>query len=102
MPYIELSKLKKDHYLYSNQRKKALLYFKDETPFDYIKEFIGLRSKLYAIKSVSKKNNIKEKVFNRDFKKSYLSFENYKILAFFSLHILQIRIFFKFCEMSSL
>ena len=74
-----LSNFKKDHYLYSNQNRKALLYFKDETPSDFIKEFIGLRSKLYAIKSVSKKNNIKAKGYNRHFKKSYLSFEKYKI-----------------------
>ena len=79
MPYLEFNNLKKDNYLYSDQNRKALLYFKDETPFDYIKEFIGLRSKLYAIKSVSKKNNIKAKGYNRHFKKSYLSFEKYKI-----------------------
>ena len=48
---MDFSNLKKDNYLYSYQNRKALLYFKDETPSDFIKEFIGLRSKLYLIKN---------------------------------------------------
>ena len=70
---------KKNHYLFSPENRKALLYFKVENPNDYVKEFIGLRSNLYIIKTVSKKNDIKAKGFNRHFKNSYLSFDKYKM-----------------------
>ena len=75
---MEFSNFKKDHYLFSPENRKSLLYFKDENPGDLIKEFIGLRSKLYIIKTVSKKSDIKAKGYIRHFKNSYLSFDKYK------------------------
>ena len=79
MTNMEFSNFKKEHSLFSTRNRKALLYFKDENPNDYIKEFIGLRSKLYIIKTVSKENDIKAKGFNRHFKKAFLSFNKYKM-----------------------
>ena len=50
---FDFSNFPKNNSLYSDENRKALLYFKDENPSDVIKEFIGLRSKLYVIKTVS-------------------------------------------------
>ena len=54
------------------------MYFKDENPTDFIKEFIGLRSKLYAIKTVSRHEDKKAKGYNNKFKESILTCDNYK------------------------
>ena len=70
---------RKDHFLSSDKNRKALLFFKDENPHDYIKELIGLRSKLYAIKTVNHESNIKCKAYIRNIRDTYLSFENYKL-----------------------
>ena len=79
LPLLDFSNFRKDHFLYSDKNRKALLFFKDENPNDYIKEFIGLRSKLYAIKTVKHESNIKCKGYSRNFRDTYLSFENYKL-----------------------
>ena len=49
-----------------------------KNPRDFIKEFIGLRSKLYVIKTVSNNEDLKCKGYNRKFRDSLLSYEKYK------------------------
>ena len=69
---------KKNNVLYSDKNRKALLFFKDENPSDFIKKFIGLRSKLYVIKTVSNEIDKKCKGYNRKFKDTLLTYEKYK------------------------
>ena len=78
LPLFDFSNLKKESSLYSNQNQKALLFFKDENPNDFIKEFIGLRSKLYVIKTVTNQDDKNAKGYNKKFKDTLLSFEKYK------------------------
>ena len=52
--------------------------FIDENPSDFIKKFIGLRSKLYVIKTVSNEIDKKCKGYNRKFKDTLLTYEKYK------------------------
>ena len=61
--------------MYSEKNRKKLLYFKDENPMDFIKEFIGLRSKLYAIKTVSSHEEKKATGYNNKFKESILTYD---------------------------
>ena len=44
----DFSDYKKDHFLYSDVNKKVIGKFKDETHGVPIREFVGLRSKMYA------------------------------------------------------
>ena len=53
LPLFDFSNCKKHNFLYSDKNRKALLFFKHKNPCDFIKEFIGLRSKLNVIKTVS-------------------------------------------------
>ena len=53
--------------------RKALLFFKDENPNDFIKKFIGLRSKLYVIKPVSNQIDKKCKGYNKKFRDTLLT-----------------------------
>ena len=78
LPLFDFSNFKKESSLYSNQNQKALLFFKDENPNDFIKEFIGLRSKLYVIKTVTNQEDKKAKGYNKKFKDTLLSYEKYK------------------------
>ena len=78
MPLFDFSNFKKHDFLYSDKNRKALLFFKDENPSDFIKEFIGLRSKLYVIKTVSNHEDKKCKGYNRKFKDTLLTYEKYK------------------------
>ena len=78
LPLFDFSNFKKESSLYSNQNQKALLFFKDENPNDFIKEFIGLRSKLYVIKTVTNQEDKKAKGYNKKFKDTHLSYEKYK------------------------
>ena len=78
LPMFDFSNFPKNNSLYSDENRKALLYFKDENPNDFIKEFIGLRSKLYVIKTVSNSQDLKCKGYNRKFRDSLLSYNKYK------------------------
>ena len=51
---------------------------KDENPSQFIKEFIGLRSKLYVIKTADNHEEKKCKGYKRSFRDIYLSFEQYE------------------------
>ena len=78
MPLFDFSNFKKDNFLYSAENRKSLLFFKDENPTEFIKEFIGLRSKLYVIKTVAKREDMKCKGYNRKFRDTLLSYKKYK------------------------
>ena len=78
LPMFDFSNLPKNNSLYSSENRKALLYFKDENSSDFIKEFIGLRCKLYVNKTVSNHEDLKCKGYDRKFRDSLLSHEKYK------------------------
>ena len=78
LPLFDFSNFQKNNVLYSDKNRKALLFFKDENPSDFIKKFIGLRSKLYVIKTVSNEIDKKCKGYNRKFKDTLLTYEKYK------------------------
>ena len=92
---FDFSNFKTDNYLYSDKNRKALLFFKDENPNDFIKEFIGLRSKLYVIKTVSNQEDKKCKGYNRKFRDTLLTYEKHinchENLNQFRLPLLSIR-----------
>ena len=46
---FDTSNYPRDHFLYRIERKKGLGYFKDEMGGKIIKEFVGLRAKMYSI-----------------------------------------------------
>ena len=54
--YYDLSDYNAKHFLYDNTNKKVLCKFKDETNGTPIKEFVGLRSKMYAFTLAEKEN----------------------------------------------
>ena len=77
--------------------EKHYFFFKDENPSDFIKEFIGLRSKLYVIKTVSNHEDKKCKGYKRKFKDTLLTYTKYenchKNLTQLRLPLLSIRSF---------
>ena len=75
---FDFSNFTKKDLLYSEENRKALLFFKAENPNDYLNEFIGLRSKLYVIKTVSNREDKKCKCYNRKFRDSLLCYEKYR------------------------
>lgn len=78
--YFDLSEYPKNHPLYDATNKKVIGKFKDEAisdgEVDYITEFVGLRSKLYAYKTLGKESK-KCKGVKRSVVKKELSFEKY-------------------------
>ena len=52
--YFDTSDYLEDHFLFSNKNKKVLGKMKDETAGIAIKEFIGLRSKMYSMTYANK------------------------------------------------
>jgi len=76
--YFDLSEYPEDHPLFDKTNKKVIGKFKDEAigdgKLDYITEFVGLRSKLYAYKTLEEekkkckgvKRNVVKKEFNFD------------------------------------
>jgi len=47
--WLDTSEYPKDHILYSPTNAKVLGKMKDECSGDYVKEFVGLRSKIYSL-----------------------------------------------------
>jgi hypothetical protein len=78
--YFDLSEYPKDHPLYDATNKKVIGKFKDEAigdgEIDYITEFVGLRSKLYAYKTLDKESK-KCKGVKRSVVKKELTFQMY-------------------------
>ena len=82
LPLMDFSNFPKDHCLYNNKYKMKLGYFKDEFPEShFITEFVGLRPKLYAYRSLSPDGNfvdfIKAKGYNSQAARRYLTFQRF-------------------------
>ncbi len=79
--YFDLSEYPKEHPLYDASNKKVIGKFKDEAIEDghinYITEFVGLRSKLYAYKTLNNKESKKCKGVKKSVVKKELTFEKY-------------------------
>lgn len=79
--YFDLSEYPKDHNRYDVTNKKVIGKFKDEAIEDgninYITEFVGLRSKLYAYKTLNDKESKKCKGVKKSVVKKELTFEKY-------------------------
>ena len=61
LKYFDTSNFDKDHPLFSEERKKKIGTFKDEVATEIIHQFIGLKSKCYAILTNDKKYSKKAK-----------------------------------------
>jgi hypothetical protein len=60
--YMDYSNYKEDHPLYDTSKKSQLGYFKDELDSDSkCVEFVGLRSKCYALKIKRMKSLLRKK-----------------------------------------
>ena len=74
---FDFSDFPKDSQFHNTENKKTIGKFKDETPFNPIVEFVGLRSKMYSIKTQKyeskKAKGIKKSVVKKDIKH-----ENYR------------------------
>ena len=73
---FDTSNYPKEHPLYSETNKQVLGKFKDEMGGDPIKEFVGLRSKMYSILSKNT-NKRRAKGINKMFTKKHLKHEAY-------------------------
>ena len=81
--HFDFSKYDKSHKLYDPTKKNALFLLKDELQGkEKITEFVGLRSKCYAYKSVQEKNRKKESKTCKGIKKKFIrkdiTFDMYK------------------------
>ena len=76
---MDFSNFPKNNCLFSEKNRNALLNMKDENPNDFIKEFIGLRSKLYVIKTVSEKKQKRCKGYKKILGIAIFLFKNIKI-----------------------
>jgi hypothetical protein len=81
----DFSDYSKEHFLFSNDNKKVIGKFKDETNGVPISEFVGLRSKMYAF-TYCPDNKLKEKKTAKGIKKNVIKkdihFDNYKQAIF--------------------
>ena len=82
LPLMDFSNYPKDHCLYNDKNKMKLGYFKDEFPGHYfITEFIGLRAKLYAYRSLTSDGQfvdyIKAKGYNSHAARRNLTFQRF-------------------------
>ena len=80
--HLDMSSYKKDHRLYSTENKKRLGKFKDELCGQIMREFTGLRSKLYAYSTLDGNEQKKAKGVTKSVIKDSLSIEHYKKVLF--------------------
>lgn len=66
---LDTSNFPTSHYLFSNERKSQLGYFKSETGTDKISKFIGLRAKCYSF-STEKSEEVKCKGLVKSYRKN--------------------------------
>jgi hypothetical protein len=82
--YFDLSEYPKNHSLYDASNKKVIGKFKDEAIEDghinFITEFVGLRSKLYAYKTLTNKESKKCKGVKKSVVKKELTFDKYNLI----------------------
>jgi len=74
---FDTSNYPKEHYLYSEKNKQVLGKFKDELAGEPMKEFIGLRSKMYSMTSTNTEKQ-RAKGIDKTFTKNHLRHEAYK------------------------
>ena len=79
---FDTSNYPKDHELYSDKNKKVLGKFKDETDGIPITEFVGLRSKLYAFKTVNDHTQKRAKGVSKSVVDKEINLEDYKRALF--------------------
>lgn len=77
--FYDCSAYPKDHFLFSNENKKKIGYFKDEYADKApITKFIGLRPKLYALRCDDDHEDKKAKGVKKNYVKRKLEFEDYE------------------------
>lgn len=79
---FDTSNYPKEHFLYSDQNKKVLGKFKDETNGVPITEFVGLRSKLYAYKTLDCNIQKRAKGIGKSVVDKEINLEDYKRALF--------------------
>ncbi|XP_060855588.1 uncharacterized protein LOC132933299 [Metopolophium dirhodum] len=88
LPYFDTSNYPKDHYCFNELHKSQPGFFKDELKGVIIKEFVSLRPKLYAYKTVDGTEEKKAKGVKKYIIKKHMQFDNYKdILNAFINHL---------------
>lgn len=79
--YFDFSNYSKTHCLFNDKNKKIPGFFKDEMAGKNIEEFVGLRSKMYAVKIGEKEmktaKGVKKNVIENNF-----TFQSYKEILF--------------------
>ena len=79
----DTSNYPKDHFLFSNQNKKVIGKFKDETGGLPIKEWIGLRAKMYSMKLENDQEKKTGKGIKKNVLKKDIKHADYKDCLFF-------------------
>ena len=80
--YFDMSEYPKESKFYNGKNKKVIGKFKDEVSNDFIKEFIGIRSKTYAF--IKNNNEISKKLkgVSKSVVKKDIKFDDYKRCIF--------------------
>ena len=76
-PLFDLSDYPKDSPFYDAENKKVIGKFKDETAMKPIVEFVGLRAKMYSIKTEDNKESKKAKGIKKNVVKKNITHNNY-------------------------
>ena len=79
---FDASDYPKEHKLYSEKNKKVLGKMKDETVGKLITEFVGLRAKLYAYKTLENKEIKKAKGVKKSVINQTINIDDYKKVLF--------------------
>src|ERR1044072_3408103 len=79
---FDTSDYPKEHKLYSEKNKQVLGKMKDETAGKLITEFVGLRAKLYAYKTLENKEMKKAKGVKKSVINQAINIEDYKRALF--------------------
>ena len=74
---MDFSDYPKDHICYNEERKKVIGFLKDEMSSKQITEFIGLKPKMYIIKTSSQKHLKRAKGVKKSVLEKQISYENY-------------------------
>lgn len=77
LPHFDTSNYPKNHFCFSNTHRNQPGYFKDELKGVILKEFISLRSKLYASKIVIDDKVKKAKGVKKYVIEKHVKFSNY-------------------------
>ena len=74
---FDTSDYPKDHPCYSEANRKRVGTFKDECDHRPVREFVGLKAKLYSVQMYGEKDKATAKGIDRTYVKQYLSHESY-------------------------